>query len=151
MTGNIGYERRLQALERRMREISAGVPISGWVTFTPGLYQGGVVASTISYARYCVIGKLLIAQARLSATAAGTATNSIQITGLPIARVTTTTMSGEFQVYTGTHYIGAAEVGGGGTSAVGIISGNTNAIGITPAITLSSGHILTALIIYEID
>jgi len=57
--------------------------LGGWSTWTPQLYQNGNLTSTTPHARYTRIGDTAIVQAKVSATAAGTAGNQIEIRNLP--------------------------------------------------------------------
>jgi len=57
--------------------------LGGWSTWTPQLYQNGNLTSTTPHARYTRIGDTAIVQAKVSATAAGTAGHQIEIRNLP--------------------------------------------------------------------
>lgn len=55
-----------------------------WTDFTPTLTQSATVTKTVTYARYVQVGRLVVAQIRLSVTGAGTAANTV-VFGLPVA------------------------------------------------------------------
>jgi hypothetical protein len=156
MIGNIGYERRLQALERRAREIGYGVPEKAQ-SFTPSLYQGGAVSSTILVARYSLDQKTVHVVARLQATGAGTAFATIAVADLPAQPLYHDTPFGMLEVYdasAGRWYSGPARTQagfGGGLYAWGIASGAANVMGSdTPAIALANGDIVSLYAHYEI-
>ena len=156
MIGNIGYERRLQALERRLREISNGSPVIEPISFTPGLYQGGAVTCTVTYARYSVNGRIMACQAMVVATAAGTAGNTIALTDIPYAPKYADVPIGIVELKdasAGTWYSGIARTQSGfgsGKYVWGIESGSNNSIGINPAITIAIGDVFSIKIEAEI-
>lgn len=151
MIGNIGYERRLQALERQAREIGYGVPTPE-TDWTPALVQGVSVASTPSYARYRIIGKVCKAWMRVSSTGAGTAGQIIYVSGLPTpATGVSAVVVGTVQAYAGAnHSIGGAFFDGSGR-VYGIVDGSNDGIGANPAITLAVGTVYSFVVEYEID
>jgi hypothetical protein len=65
-----------------------------WTTFTPQLYQGGNITSTKNDCKYVQIGNVCIVQVALTATAAGTANNRVEIQSLPVAAASTGAGSG---------------------------------------------------------
>ena len=144
MIGNIGYERRLQALERRAREIGYGVP-SPLTAFSAGLYQGGSIACTVSFAVYMISGKWMVAQAFVQATAGGVAGNTIALTGLPFPPLYYDTAIGSIEIKdqsAGIWYSGVARCQGGfgsGLYVFGISDANNNTMGISPAVTIAAG------------
>src|SRR5512138_2983596 len=56
-----------------------------WAAWTPTVTQSGAVTVTVTYARYCLVGKVCHVQARLAVTGSGTETNAIVIGGQPAA------------------------------------------------------------------
>jgi len=60
-----------------------------WNTYTPTLTQSNAVTKTVTYARYCQIGKTIIANVSLAVTGSGTASNNVNIS-LPVTAVSVT-------------------------------------------------------------
>jgi hypothetical protein len=90
MFPGLDYERRLQALERFMREIRGDRGATAPVAWTPQLYQNGDIASTDGGSYYAFQGNLLCLQFYVTATAAGSAGNRIEIRNLPFAALRAT-------------------------------------------------------------
>lgn len=59
------------------------INLSTWTNWTPTITQSGSVGNTVTYARYCIIGRTVHVQAVLAITAAGTTANAIVVGGLP--------------------------------------------------------------------
>lgn len=59
--------------------------VGRWITWTPTVTQGVAVNITILYARYIAINNVVILQARVRCTSAGTGGSSISIGGMPVA------------------------------------------------------------------
>jgi len=125
-----------------------------WTAFTPQLRTGTTnVASTNNYGRYLVMGKLVIAQAKVTATAVGTASGAIKLS-IPTGTMTqgTDATIGTFFVKdTGTaYYTGVAA-----TVETGYVSGQAynsadNMGAATPAMTIAVGDIVSYAVVYEI-
>lgn len=125
-----------------------------WASYTPTFAQSGAVAKTVSYGKYIQNGKTVYGNAKVTSTAAGTASNAIAI-GLPI-----TAASSGLIVGTGTYFdTGANEYRGplyavSTTTAVLLAADalqtvNNVALGVTPAITVASGDIFNVSFQYE--
>lgn len=138
MIGNIGYERRLQALERRAREIGYGVP-TPQTTWTPQLWQNGTqLTYTLDYAVYAVFGQLVFAATRLTVGTAGAA-GLMEIRGLPFASEFSC-IGGETVVFTGgVNRIGATRITAASTSAVMTIDNSAGDFGVDPSTALAVG------------
>lgn len=136
---------RLRATLRDLLEARA---YNDW---TPTLVQSATVAATVNRARYQVDGQRVHVEAFVTATAAGTAGNAIQLTGLPKIRTSGSDMDvGVFHVITATtHYSGAAYVEAGATSVRGFASGMGGAIGFAPSFALAIGDRVTVNLTYE--
>lgn len=98
MIGNIGYERRLQALERRAREIGYGVPTPS-MPWTPFFFGDGGVGGTFTYSsqagRYRRIGDICIVNGMVAISAIAVApTGSMHIAGLPFTAASSGVNSG---------------------------------------------------------
>lgn len=90
MIGNIGYERRLQALERRAREIGYGVPNTA-ASWTPN-FGGSGTPGTFTYGaqsgRYVRVGDLCFIEGIVQITAITVApTGNMRIWGMPFTAV----------------------------------------------------------------
>ena len=143
------------ALRSRVAHLeSLEMPSAGaWTAFTPTVTQGVGVTISVTYARYCVIGKLVLVQFRLGIQSAGTAGNAIVVNGLPVAAKN----SGNNEDACGS----AIHTGIAGsnyamtplllasTSISFIASGGSSYFGIGPAVTLANGHALGADLMYE--
>jgi hypothetical protein len=129
-------------------------PIGTWTTFTPQLRTASTnVASTNNYGRYIQQGKTIIAQAKVTATAGGTASGAIKLsipTGTAVNIVDSTI--GTFLIKdSGTaYYTGVA-----GIVEAGYVSGQAynsvdNMGANTPAMTIAAGDVVAYSVIYEI-
>ena len=83
MLPNLDLERRIQALERNMREIRGDRGATEPATWTPTVTQSVSVAATVDFATYTRIGNRIYMTVRLTLTAAGIAGNVISIGGQP--------------------------------------------------------------------
>ena len=126
-----------------------------WTAFTPQLRTGTTnVASTNNYGRYLVMGKLVIAQAKVTATAVGTASGVLKLsTPTGVATQVVEAAIGSYLVkdtgtayYTGvalfeeTGYVSGQAYGGGGTMGAN-----------TPAMTIAVGDVVSYAVVYEIS
>ena len=70
-------------------EISRSTPMEGstaWTAFTPTCFQGASNPTlTVDYARYCVLGKVAFVEFSVQFTSAGSAGNTIDMSGWPSA------------------------------------------------------------------
>ena len=125
-----------------------------WTAFTPQLRTATTnVNSTNNYGRYLVMGKLVIAQAKVTATAGGTVSGTIKLsipTGTAV-NVVDATIGTFFVKDTGTaYYTGAAAF-----VETGYVSGQAynsadNMGASTPAMTIVSGDVVSYAVTYEI-
>lgn len=127
-----------------------------WTTFTPALAQGAAVTATVNYARYRIFGKTAHVQVKLTATAVGTITTAITITGIPAAiqpaRVTTSSPLGTFVVYVPTTAWNTGFAYAPSTTTIGgIAHAQANVMGILgPATALAIGDVVSFNGTYEI-
>lgn len=66
--------------------IGTGIMSTGlgvWTAYTPTFTQSATVTYTNNWAKYCKVGRLVVASVYLTATSAGTANNAVTIT-LPV-------------------------------------------------------------------
>ena len=130
-------------------------PIGTWTTFTPQLRTGATnVASTNNYGRYIVQGKTVTAQAKVTATAGGTASGAIKLS-IPTG---TAVIAGDSTI--GTYLIkdtGTAYYTGAAMSVeTGYVSGqaygSADSMGAnTPAMTIAVGDVVSYAVVYEIS
>jgi hypothetical protein len=130
-------------------------PIGTWTTFTPQLRTGTTnVPSTNNYGRYVQQGKMITAQAKVTATAGGTAGGVIKLS-IPTGTMTqgTDATIGSFFVKdTGTaYYTGVAA-----TVETGYVSGQAynssdNMGANTPTMTIVLGDVVSYAVVYEIS
>lgn len=111
------------------------------------------IAKTVNYAKYLSIGKLVICQIKLSATAAGTA-------GSPItASLPVTAAGGASFLAVGSGFFTDASVGEyrcvaylNSSTVVALARGDSSlagGIGVNPNIAVASGDVFVASIMYE--
>ena len=128
--------------------------LGAWTTFTPQLRTGTTnIASTNNYGRYIVQGKTVTAQAKVTATAVGTASGVLKLS-IPTGVATQggEAATGSFLVkdtgtayYTGVAlfeevgYVSGQAYGGGGTMGAN-----------TPAMTIAVGDVVSYAVVYEI-
>lgn len=127
--------------------------VGAWTAWTPALWQGSTVASTNVRSVYQKIGRLVVAQFRITATAAGSAGNKVTVT-TPVAVASAT---GNLPAGSGVIFDTSASTNYGGvwwvdsTTAVALVgdwSGAGN-WGSTPSIALASGDSLAGMLMYE--
>jgi hypothetical protein len=140
--------RRLEALER-----SAGD--GAWTAWTPTLTQSGAVAKTINYAKYMRVGRLIVAQADLRPTAAGTAGNNVLV-GLPVAAEATAAATflavGGGHIYdasTNTVYTGDWVLSTATSVSMLLDQASASSWGLAPSIALASGDVIRFHVMYE--
>lgn len=137
MIGNIGYERRLQALERRAREIGYGVPRFG--SWTPELWQNGAQLSiTLDSALFLAVGPLVFLHARFIVAAAG-AIGLMEIRNLPY-QAAYSCIGGHTNVFNGgVNRVGATRISTGTTVSLMTIDNQPSDFGTAPAVALAIG------------
>lgn len=126
-----------------------------WSTFTPTVAQGVSVTGTVTHAEYSLIGKTVFVRGRIVLTSTGSSANTIEVS-IPIAAGAknygaTPYTAGTFCLYASTNatfYAGAASMLTS-TSFRMVASGQTNTVGITPAIGLMNSDILSFDLTYE--
>jgi hypothetical protein len=137
---------------------AAVAPFFGaWTTFTPQLRTGTTNrTSTVNYARYVQVGKLVIVQVSVAATAAGGASETIKVglpSGLTVVNSSPDNIIGSFLIKdTGTaYYVGGANIVEAGYVS-GISYGGVNQMGANaPAFTMASGDVLSYAVIVEVS
>lgn len=151
---NMGYERRLQALERFAREIRGDRGATAPAAWTPQLYQNGNITSTNTVSRYSLIGNLAFVQFRIVATAAGTAGQAIEIRNIPVTPLYGANLVGAgvgaYKITGSTVYICSLQMNNTGPAIKFLSDGVVNYIGITPSFAISSGDSVEGVAIYEI-
>lgn len=124
---------------------------AAWETWTPAIYQPGVLTSTINVARYMRIQKLVIATWWLTITGAGTAGQSF-FTSLPITAKSTTMSQGSallFDASANTSYSGSLyHVTVDGVWFIGDWAAN-GVWGTAPALGVANGDQWRGTMIYE--
>ena len=129
-------------------------PIGTWTTFTPQLRTGTTnVNSTNNYGRYVQQGKIITAQAKVTATAVGVASNAIKLS-IPTGTAVNTSDAAIGTVIikdTGTaFYTGAAAIYEAGYVS-GVSYNSTDSMGASaPVMTIAVGDIVSYAITYEI-
>lgn len=125
-----------------------------WTDWTPTVAQTANITLTITFARYCVIGKIAFVQAHLALTSAGTAGASIILAGIPAAiaikNTTNTAPLGTFTFFdTGTNFRVGAAVAAADANAMAFIADADNSY-LGAAVTIANGDTLAVNCVYEI-
>jgi hypothetical protein len=136
--------------------VAADISAEAWTAFTPALAQAGAVDATVTYARYLIQGKVAHVQIMLTATATGTTSNYIEITGIPSAIEPKQTGASRsigsalfVDASTAIHY--TVSVIPVNTTSYRFIGYNvTNSLGIDPAFALGSSDTISMSLTYEI-
>lgn len=116
-----------------------------WRSWTPTVTQSGSVTVTITYARYIVLARLVVVQARLAVTGTGTAANAIIIGGVPSVIEPANSGAATYVIGAGLVRNTGTAFNGGVLAAVGVSdwrfiqAGNNNFVGIAPSFALASG------------
>jgi len=155
MLPNLDYERRLQALERFLREIRGDRGAAVAETWTPTVTQSGAVAVTVDNARYTRIGNLVSTRVSLTVTGAGTGGNVIVIAGQPAAIqpgfITGIATIGKFILLdSGTAYYEGSVYAVGATDWRMFAHNAANAVGVVPNFALAAGDIISLNCVYEV-
>ena len=139
MIGNIGYERRLQALELRAREIGDGTPGQPQ-SWTPQLWQNSSQLDIVlDTAVYIALGELVFVHARFTVDSAGSA-GLMEIRNLPYSAAYSC-IGGETVVFTGgVNRIGATRITSGTSVALMTIDNQAGDFGVAPATALAVGN-----------
>lgn len=74
---------QLNAQLRDNLNAAFSVGVDAWTSYTPTLVQSGAVTKTVTYAKYMKVGRLVVVQASLTCTGAGTGGAVVTI-GLPV-------------------------------------------------------------------
>lgn len=121
---------------------------AAWEDWTPQLWQGANVTSTKTYAKYTRINKLVIAVCDITATAAGVATNAIEVRSLPVTATNSSAIVGAFAFLdTGTAWYAGTAVGQTTTSLRFYFQGGGNHLGA--AVTLATNDYIRIGVQYE--
>lgn len=150
----IDLYRQLEKLQRTV-DNAIKPEVSGWADWTPTITQSVAVAATVQYARYTIINKTAITEARLLVTGAGVAGNNIEIGGQPTLIQHGNTNSnnsiiGAILVFdSGTAFYHGALVSSAATTWLGFAHNQTGAIGTTPSFALANGDRVTFVASYE--
>lgn len=138
---------------------ASGINVLGqWTAYTPTLKQNGAaINKTVTYSRHMKIGRTVIFQCYLAATAAGTANTMVTVT-LPATGVTAYNggpISGTFYVYdasAGSNYLGHVMIVNSATEVAGLIHAQSGYMGTATGgftAALASGDSILVSCIYE--
>jgi hypothetical protein len=132
----------------------AKLEATAWTSHTPTLAQGTAtdIAKTVDYSEYIQLGKTVIWNFRISATAAGDDLNAITLT-LPVTAADADGVQGQGSYWDpGTTSRTDGALVGASTTTVAIASNSsseTNRVGVTPNIAVASGGVFQGSVIYE--
>lgn len=136
-------------------------PVHGALTaVTPTITQSGAVTKTVNYSAYSRIGRLIIGNALLTMTGAGTASNAITITGLPACATGTdnvgtgyiTDASGPIQYFVTPYFLNTTTLQFHGTVHAGGAALTAYILGVganTMTAALASGDVISFTYAYE--
>jgi hypothetical protein len=124
-----------------------------WTSYTPTLTQSSAVAKTVNWSRYARYGRTIIWSFSVTATAAGTTSNAIQLS-LPV------TAAASVNIIIGSGNITDSSGGAGGiyngawkmasTTTIGLTqTGSTSFVGVAPAFALANTDSCEGFVIYE--
>lgn len=125
--------------------------IGAWTPYTPTFTQSATITKTVVRGAYMKIGRLVVVNYRLSATSAGTASQSVRV-GLPVQPVA------DFQAgtamfvdaSTSTVYLLGSICFASTSDMVFVSDGSgANLFGQTPAVTVASGDLIQGTFFYE--
>lgn len=124
-----------------------------WTSYTPTITQGAAITKTITYAKWARVNKIVVVEANIALTSAGTASNALTLT-LPIAPATSGifSMIGSAMFYkasTTLPYILAAVYDSGSLKFWHETAGG-NFFGAVPAVTVANGDNISFQLIYEV-
>lgn len=122
--------------------------VDAWTAYTPTLTQSATITKTVTSAQYSRSGRIIVGQATLVATSAGTAANAVLV-GLPVASAGAGPVGGQMFVLdasTGIWHVGPALMAT--TTSVGMaVQGATGFFGAS--ITIASGDNIRISFQYE--
>ena len=127
------------------------VGFSGWTAWTPEVSQPTTVAATVDAATYTQIGKLVVANFRLSITGTGTGGNAV-VVSLPVTAARANDYCGSVQIYDlslTTPYLGIAWLQTTTTMRFRGDWSGTGAWGFVPNVGLAAGDFIAGTVIYE--
>lgn len=126
---------------------------TSWQTYNPIFKQGAsTISSTISYARYMVMGKTCFVRTRIVASGAGTAPNIISTT-VPIAPLNAGYVNGIFvfsDVNPGVNYAALTPIVGSDLVVYGYGFQRGNGFGADPSLAVASGDVIEIALTYEV-
>lgn len=125
------------------------VDLGAWDTWTPVVTQSATPAQSVNRARYTRMGRTVFATFDVSLSGAGTASNPILVTGLPIAAADADDIYGSFHYFDSgnTNRAGTCE-GDTTTSVEFYYDGFGNRMGIAD-FAIATGDRLQGIVIYE--
>lgn len=126
-----------------------------WVDFTPTMTQSAALTISVTFARYCIIGKTVIVQMGLVIASAGTAGNNIKVASIP--SVIAPKNFGNYVVAGGAVYLSA----GVANYVLGAVfdtastlwfyaNAATAQFGANPAVTAKNTDLMNVQLAYEI-
>jgi hypothetical protein len=132
---------------------STGLKYAGdWTSYTPVITQNATLTTTVSYAKYQQVGKMVTVQVQLSITSAGTGNNIIVVT-LPINM----SSSSEDRSYgsfmykdSGTAYYQGSVIGSSASAVKFVVHNSQNFLGSVPNFAAANGDAIGFTISYEV-
>ncbi len=124
-----------------------------WTSYTPTLAQGAStdIAKTVTYAKYRKIGRLVILQINVTATASGPGSANITLS-LPVTAATSGYQVGNgyyLRVNVSGQHCPAWLVSTSTVALLGSTTGNMTYVGSNPNIAVANNHQMQVSIMYE--
>ncbi len=114
---------------------------SAWQDWTPTVYQAANIASTVTEAKYCIVGKVCHIYASILIDAVGTTGNLIAITGVPAAASpalnTLVSSLGNFMYIGAAYHVGSVQRNSA-SSFKFYCEAATGAMGVDPAFAVAA-------------
>lgn len=116
-------------------------------SWTPAIYQGSALATTIRRAKYSVIGNRAFVDCDIVASGSSGVTGAIIVTGFPFGELGTQNIQGVMRYHrTGTDWFtgGVEVVSSGASNSLYLLNGGqeTDYLGADPSFQVFSGHTL---------
>ena len=154
-TGRVIWNLTTSTLQRYDGSSWLNVDQGTWLSYPPTLAQGAStdIAKTVTYAKYLSIGKLVICQLRLQATAAGTAGSNVTAT-LPVTAATSALAVGSgAYIDSGAAWYQGMTAYLASTTTVVLLRGDTTGggagWGADPNLAVASGDVFIASLMFE--
>jgi hypothetical protein len=122
--------------------------IGVWTAYTPTLEQNGVITTTVNYAEFCQINKLVFCNVDLTCTTTGSAGNAITVS-LPTSFTGGLFCWGQFFDSSASDVRLVTGVVVGSNLGFYADASSTNVLGISPSVALGNNDVISFSVIYR--